>query len=55
MREGRWVYAPCLCGAIFTGHEDAAIVANALGLVHGGEETRSDGNIARGEGFGFFV
>ena len=55
MRVGRWVYAPGLCGSIFTGHENAAVVADALGLVHGGEETRSDGNIARGEGIGFFV
>ena len=55
MRMGTWVYAPRSCGSIFTGHENTAVVANALGLVHGGEETRSDGNIARGEGFGFFV
>lgn len=53
-RERECESAPCLSAlACFSGEEGPTVGADAFGLVHRGEEGRSDGHFARGERFDF--
>ena len=42
-------HAPGFRGALLAGHEHAAVVADALGLVHRSEELRPHGDLARAD------